>query len=119
MNITPYFDKAEYLNATAEQIRKDFDLHGMEIKFSGNSENAYNELLYQIVPHIARLIESNYKKLLDLLYRIDVNERKVSGIVSDGSAESLAEAIADLIIKRELQKIVVRKHYKSDNQGFN
>jgi hypothetical protein len=119
LNITPYFNKAEYLQATAEQIHRDFELQGIEIKFSGNAENAYNELLYQIVPHIARLIESNYKKLLDLLYRIDVNESKVSAIVSDSSVESLAEAISDLIIKRELQKIVIRKHYKSDNQDLN
>ena len=114
MNITPYFNKLEYINATAEQIKKDFDLFGMEIKFSGQEENAYNELLYQVSPHIAKLIESNYKKLLDLLYRIDVNESKISNLVTDSKVDSLAEAIADLIIKRELQKIVIRRHYKPD-----
>src|SRR4051812_46652774 len=111
MNITPYFNNIEYINATAEQIKKDFDMFGIEITFSGNPENAYTELLYQISPYISKLIESNYKKLLDLLYRIDVNEGKISTIVNDNSTGSLAEAIADLVIKRELQKIVIRRHY--------
>jgi hypothetical protein len=115
MNITPYFNNLEYINATAEQVIKDFDLYGLEIKFSGNEQNAYNELLYQISPHIAQLKENNYKKLLDLLYRIDVNESKVAAIVDDASVGSLAEAISDLVIKRELQKIVIRKHFRPDN----
>ena len=116
MNITPYFNKLEYITATAEQIKKDFDLFGIEIKFSGEEENAYNELLYQVSPHIAKLIESNYQKLLNLLYRIDVNESKISAIVNDTTVSSLSEAIADLVIKRELQKIVIRRHYSSKDQ---
>jgi hypothetical protein len=116
MNITPYFNKLEYINATAQQIIKDFDLFELEIKFSGDPENAYNELLYQISPHIAKLLESNYKKLLNLLYRIDVNESKISGIVNDNTVSSLSEAIADLVIKRELQKIVIRQHYSPKDQ---
>src|SRR5574337_35551 len=102
MNITPYFNKLEYIDATAQQVIKDFDLFGIEVRFSGNPDNAYNELLYQISPHIARMIESNYKKLLNLLYRIDVNESKISAIVNDTTVNSLSEAIADLVIKREL-----------------
>lgn len=116
MNITPYFNKLEYINATAQQIIKDFDMFGIEIKFSGDPENAYNELLYQVSPHIAKLIESDYKKLLNLLYRIDVNESKISAIVSDTTVGSLSEAIADLVIRRELQKIVIRRHYSPKDQ---
>jgi hypothetical protein len=118
LNITPFFNNPDYIRATGEQIKRDFDLCGIQIKFSGNEENAYNELLYQISPHIAELIEHNYKKLLNLLYRIDLNESKVAAIVSNYASESLAEAITDLIIKRELQKIVIRQHYRSENNDF-
>lgn len=114
MNITPYFNRLEYIEATAQQIIKDFDLFGIEIKFSGNAENAYNELLYTVSPHISHLLENNYKKLLDLLYRIDVSEGKVSVALEKNVFGSPAEAIADLVIKRELQKIVIRRHYKSE-----
>ncbi len=116
MNITPYFNKLEYINATAQQIIKDFDLFGVELCFSGNPENAYNELLYQISPAIAHLIESDYKKLLNLLYRIDVNESKISSIVNDSTVGSLSEAIAELVIKRELQKVVIRRHYSAKDE---
>lgn len=116
MNITPYFNKLEYINATAQQVIKDFDLFDIEIKFSGDPDNAYNELLYQISPPIAKLIDGNYKKLLNLLYRIDVNESKLSTLVNDSTVSSLSEAIADLVIKRELQKIVIRRHYSTKEQ---
>lgn len=114
MNITQYIDKLEYLNATAEQIIKDFDLYEMEIKFSGNTVNAYSELMYQIVPHINNLIDKDLKKLLDVLYRIDVPEGKIKDCLEGNTSLSTSEAISDLIIKRELQKIVIRRHYKPD-----
>jgi len=114
MNITPFFNNLEFINATAQQLIKDFELFDIEIKFSGNPENAYNELLYQISPSIAYFLDNDYKRLLNLLYRIDVNESKVSTIVNDTTVNSLSEAIADLIIRRELQKIVIRRHYRSN-----
>ena len=114
MNITQYINRLEYLNATAEQLIKDFDMFGLEIKFSGNPLNAYDELLYQLVPHINQLIEKDFKKLLDILYRIDVPEGKIKECIEGNAAMGTAEAISDLIIKRELQKIVIRRHYKSD-----
>jgi len=95
MNITQYINNLEYINATAEQIKKDFDLFGLEIKFSGNEANAYDELLYQIVPHISQLAETNYKKLLDLLYRIDVPEGKVADCVNNENGMSMSEGIAE------------------------
>lgn len=118
MNITPYFDKLEYISATADQLKKDLNLFDIEIKFSGDEKNAYNELLYQLTPHIALLAEKNYKKLLDVLYRIDVNEKKIADCVNNSLGLSLPEAISDLIIRRELQKIVIRKHYKPEQNDI-
>lgn len=118
MNITPYFDKLEYISATAEQLKKDLNLFDIEIKFSGDEKNAYNELLYQLTPHIGLLAEKNYKKLLDVLYRIDVNEKKIADCINNSLGLSLPEAISDLIIRRELQKIVIRKHYKPEQNDI-
>ncbi|MCC6691298.1 MAG: hypothetical protein IT235_07175 [Bacteroidia bacterium] len=115
MNITPYFSNLEYITATANQIKKDFDQFGFEIKFSGNATNAYNELLFQLSPLIARLMENDYKKLLNLLYRIDIHEGKLVNVLEQNADQSPAETIADLIIKRELQKVVIRRHYSTED----
>jgi hypothetical protein len=112
-NLSPYFNRLDIVRATADQIIKDFEMFGMEIKFSGNAYNAYQELFEQIEPHIKKLIGTNRSKFMGILYRIDLNDEQVKKAVDGNSSEPFSEIITDLIIKRELQKVVIRNHYKS------
>ena len=50
--ISQYFNKLDLIKDTANQIIKDFDMFGMEVKFSGNAYNAYEELFDQIEYYI-------------------------------------------------------------------
>ncbi len=111
-DITPYFNRLDLIKDTAAQIIKDFDMFGMEIKFSGNAYNAYQELFEQIEPQIKNLINNNHQKFLGILYRIDVSDIQIKKAVSENSSESFSVIVTDLIIKRELQKVVIREHYK-------
>ena len=111
-DLTPYFNKLDLIKATANQIIKDFDMFGVEIKFSGNAYNAYEELFNQIEPHIQKLISSNQSKFMGILYRIDVSDEQIKKAVNENSSESFSAIVTDLIIKRELQKVVIRNHYK-------
>ena len=115
MTITPYFNNVDYLRETAKQISKDFELAGLPLTFSGEGSTAFNELLYALSPLLSELIEKNFSGLLNLLYRIDIHESKVALLSEHNDYGSLPEALADLIIRRELQKIVIRKHYHSEN----
>ena len=116
------FDPATYINRldlirdTAHQIIKDFDMFGLEIKFSGNAYNAYEELFQQIEPHIKRLIMNNQSKFMGILYRIDVSEEQIKKAVQDHASESFSEIITDLVIKRELQKVVIRSQFKNSKK---
>ncbi|MBL7884014.1 MAG: hypothetical protein JNL69_08085 [Bacteroidia bacterium] len=101
---------------TANQIIKDFDIFGMEVNFSGNVYNAYEELFNQIEPHIKKLIDTNQAKFMGILYRIDVSDEQIKKAINQNSSESFSEIITDLIIRRELQKVVIRQHYKSPFQ---
>lgn len=112
-SISKYFNQLGLIKATADQIIKDFEMFGMEIRFSGNAYNAYEELFEQIEPHIRKLIDSNRSKFMGILYRIDLNDEQVKKAVNENSSEPFSEIITDLIIKRELQKVVIRNHYKS------
>lgn len=112
-DLSKYFNQLDLIKQTAEQIIKDFDMFGMEVKFSGNAYNAYEELFDQIEPHIKKLIELNHSKFIGILYRIDLNDDQVRKAVNENSTEPFSEIITDLIIKRELQKVVIRNHYKS------
>lgn len=112
-DLTPYFNKLDLIKDTANQIIKDFDMFGVEIKFSGNAYNAYEELFDQIEPHIQQMIHSNQSKFMGILYRIDVSDEQIKKAVNENSSESFSAIVSDLIIKRELQKVVIRNHYKS------
>lgn len=110
--ISQYFNRLDLIKATAEQIIKDFDMFGLEIKFSGNAYNAYEELFEQIEPHIDKLLGSNRQKFMGILYRIDLSDEQIKKAVANNSTESFSAIISDLIIKRELQKVVIRNQYK-------
>lgn len=107
-----YINRLDLIKDTANQVIKDFDMFGLEIKFSGNAYNAYEELFEQIQPHIDKLINSNQQKFLGILYRIDISEEQMKKAVLDNLSEPFSHIITDLVIKRELQKVVIRKQYK-------
>ncbi len=112
-DLTPYFNKLDIIKDTAAQIIKDFEMFGMEVKFSGNAYNAYEELFDQVEPHIKKMVDTNRQKFLGILYRIDLSDEQIQKAVNSNSTEPFSLIVTDLIIKRELQKVVIRNHYKS------
>jgi hypothetical protein len=94
------------------QINKDFRLQGFEVNFSGQGETAYAELSEQLAPVIDYMLEYQPDKFWNLIYGIDLSEAKVKQILF--GKEEVTNAIGqltDLILKRELQKVVIRYHY--------
>lgn len=112
-----YYRRVDLINKTAQQIIKDFDWYGMDIKFSGNADNAYHELFNQINSAIEKLLNTNAEKLMEVLYRIDINEKKVNSFSEDeresegGNKRKVSELLTELIIQRELQKVVTRNYF--------
>jgi hypothetical protein len=102
------------IRATADQIIKDFEMFGLEVRFSGNAYEAYEELFDQIEPHISRLVDQNRSKFLGILYRIDVSDDQLKKAIAENSSEPFSHIVTDLIIKRELQKVVIRSHYRKN-----
>ena len=109
-DLTQYYINLDLIQKTAAQIAKDFNLVNEKIIFSGNAENAYNELLSQIEPVVSALIHKDYFRLINLLYRIDVSEKQAI-IAMRGKNNAVVRAIARLIIKRELQKVVTKSFF--------
>lgn len=104
-SIQPYLNDLDILKQTVEQIQKDFSFFSLSVTFSGNKETAYEELCEQIHPHIKKLQETNYERLLSVLYRVDIPEQQITNNAEPESSKHLT----DLIIKRCLQKVVLRK----------
>jgi hypothetical protein len=110
-DLSVYYRQLEIIRATAEQIIKDFEIFGEKVEFSGNPDSAYSELKGQIISIISRLISGNFEKFLSLLYRIDLEEAAVKKIHGK-PREMFEELVSEMIIQRELKKVIIRKYYK-------
>ena len=99
------------VEATAEQVVKDFAMLQVDLQFSGNAETAYEELYEQLEPVIRHFIERDFEKLQNVLYRIDISEEKVKAALFGIQHESTSELLTQIILKRELEKVVFRLQY--------
>jgi hypothetical protein len=100
------------LQQVADQLIKDFGMFGLDIHFSGKPELAYSELFGQVNAHLETLARSNKQKFLSILYRIDLSEQQVGKALAENPADPFSAAVTDLILKRELQKVVLRNQTK-------
>jgi hypothetical protein len=112
-NVRSFLDRAEIVRQTAEQIIKDFGMFGVEILFSGDVLNAYDELHRQLVEQILVLIQNNHDKLLSVLYQVDITEGEVAEAEHDLPHYNHVEIIAHQVIARELKKVLWRRYFKS------
>src|ERR1017187_8080967 len=71
------------------------------------------EIISQLIYFINDLINKDFQALVQLLYRIDVNEKKLKELLKQNENIDAASIIADLIINRQLQKIATKEQFKT------
>ena len=72
-----------------------------------------NELQERLTAFINELIVNDFQRLITILYRVDVDEKKLKRILKENIWTDAGEIIANLIIEREIQKIETRKQFGS------
>lgn len=70
-----------------------------------------NEIRLKLISLINELINKDFHAVVQLLYRIDLSEKKVRAFLDQNTETDSASILADLIIERQLQKIESRKHF--------
>lgn len=73
---------------------------------------SFDELKKRLSVHINNLIQSDFEKLVPLLYRIDISEPKLRYLLQENQGKDAANTIAGLIIERQLQKIKSRQQFR-------
>ena len=68
----------------------------------------------ELAAFVNHLINTDFEKLVFLLYRIDVSESTIKQLLAVPSVNNAGQLIADAIIKRQLQKIESRQQFKQD-----
>lgn len=97
----------EFLQATVAQLEKDFAMLDLEIHINLSEENPYGRFRQKMEEILQFLIERDDEKLANLLYRIDLNEETIRQNSSEEN--DFTTHLADLIIRRELLKVIIRR----------
>jgi hypothetical protein len=63
------------------------------------------------------MIQTDFGALVQLLYRIDVNESRLRALLQENAGENAGRVIARLIIERQWQKIETRRRFRSNADG--
>jgi len=58
------------------------------------------------------LLDEKFDTLVNILYRIDISEKKLSRLFSGNNRDSIPASLANMIIDRQLEKLRLRKLYK-------
>jgi hypothetical protein len=78
-----------------------------------NQPNITWEILHQLVSErLVYLLLHDMEGLLQLLYKVDVNEKKVKEAFAQNNPKAIAPELARLIIARELEKAKHRRDFK-------
>ena len=109
--LLPYFSNKSLMRDLILQINKDLNSAGIPLKLLLTKKYSYAEMCHVISD---KFNEVPIQHVFNLLYRVDVSEAQLKkGMPTPGVDASL---MAELIVKRELQKVVIRKLYGSTNQ---
>jgi hypothetical protein len=73
----------------------------------------FEEIHRILTERIHELLEKNVEKLIFILYRIDVGQKKTDEIFNNPSKEEIASLLATAVIERQLEKVKTRRKYSS------
>lgn len=88
-------------------INKDFSL-----ELSHNISE--DELAYFLSEHINDMIVHDMPKLIRLLYRVDISEKKLKQMLSENKNYQAGMIIARMVIERQKEKARSRATFKQD-----
>lgn len=115
-NLATFLNRADIIQETADQIMKDFGMFGIEINFSGDIENAYNELHEQLINQISVYLDKDYGLLMSVLYQVDITEYEIAKATRELPHYNDLEVLAHQVIFRDLKKVLFRRYYKAQTK---
>lgn len=98
------------LRKLKEQLAKDVNMVQINSSAWEGSDTA-TELIERFDNQLAKLIEVDIEKLTQLLYRVDVDEKRIKMGLSLARKQSASRFLAVEILKRELQKVIFKLQY--------
>ena len=74
--------------------------------------------MHTLAERINQLINEDFEKLLNILYRVDVSEARLKQLLKENKGNDAGMIIAELLVERQLQKMKSRKESRQNENDI-
>jgi hypothetical protein len=114
-----HFNNQKVIDQLLRQLEKDLALEFDSLHCQFEKENLFQKLHDLISPIVEKNIQQNFSNFMNTIYRIDVSEQKINHALQNKSSSDYAHVITELILQKEMQKIITRLVYANRNNTTN
>jgi hypothetical protein len=115
-DIRSQLSSKDLFSAFKKQLAKDFEQSNFSADFIEALTPDYDSIKENIVFELQHNEIKTDANLMRLLNRIDISEVQLKKYLNKNKNESRFKVIAELIIKRVLQKVVIKHHYRNNEK---
>jgi len=108
-----YISRKEFWLAVSEQLSKDFN-NTFSVKLDEETDLNGDHIAEIFVKELEKELPSYTPQLSEILYRIDVPETQINSL-KDVPNDIYYRCLAEMILKRIILKVVVRKMFSENN----
>ena len=105
-------DTDDTIQETALALRNQFGMAAVDL-LPGDEQQRFEALKKLLAKRLAEMIDHEFDNFVNALYRIDIDEAKVKKVLAKQPFSHALEEVAEMIIKRQIQKVITRKQYSS------
>lgn len=93
------------------QLYRDFELCGFADEAPQLSSNNLEHVFQEVLKAVMIIEKKDSASIQNLLYRIDVTELQIKKEASNHPEKNFQQILAELIVKRVLQKVILKEQY--------
>ena len=106
-------NESNYLSDLTIFVSKNFEISNSDSLIPAHDFKTLEKFKAYLTDRLASLLDNKYDTLINILYRVDVPEDRLSKLFAEQNRDYIPSALADLIIERSLQKVRFRQKYKN------
>ena len=104
------------LETAAQLINKHFLPEEFNVELKPKDFEDFDSLINWLSSFISYLLDKDMNKLMQIMYRIDIDEGRFQRIIAQNSIENISSLLAHEVLIREIEKAESRLKYKEE--GF-
>lgn len=112
VHVNSQLSRKDLFNAFKTQLAKDFIQSNFPADFVEGLEPDFTRIQEKILVELQRSQKKADSDIMQLLYRVDISEAQLKRYLDEQPNQSHLVTIAELIIKRVLQKVVIKQYYR-------